>query len=390
MKCVVVHPRSGCWLALLSCALLSFSSGCKEKKTSGDPAGSNLAPGVVAATVVQQTVPIYVEYVGETEAKDTVDLRARVQGYLMEIRFQEGGLVKSNDLLFVIDPRPFEADLAKAKADLDNMLATLEKARTDVARLKPLVAEDAVPKQDLDNAEAAHKVAMASVAAVQSAVTNATLNLSWTRVCAPMDGIIGVRNYSAGNYVGSVDKAILATMSSVDPMRVTFFISEEDYLRYLEQHAQPQQNKEPHFELILANNAVYPHRGVFNFADRAVDIRTGTLKMRAEFPNPKGHLRPGQFGRIRMKVDELADAILVPQRAVIEVQGARTALVVSADNKVQQRAILASRRFENSFIVTSGLKPGERVIVEGLQKARPGMTVKPVAETAALPVVKER
>jgi membrane fusion protein (multidrug efflux system) len=334
---------------------------------------------VVAATVVQKTVPVYVEYVGETEAKETVDLRARVQGYLTEMRFQEGGLVRSNDLLFVIDPRPFEADLAKAKADLDNMLATLEKAQTDVARLKPLVAEDAVPKQDLDNAEAARKVALASVAAARAAATNAALNLSWTRIVAPMDGLIGARNYSVGNYVGSADKAILATMSSVDPMRVTFFISEEDYLKYLERHTQSKQAGDPHFELILANNAAYPHRGVFNFADRAVDVRTGTLKMRAEFPNPQGLLRPGQFGRIRMKIDELAGAILVPQRAVIEIQGAKTVLIVGADDKVQQRAITATRRFENSFIVTGGLKPGERVIVEGLQKARPGMTVRPVA-----------
>lgn len=368
-------------VALAAVALLA---GCKRQAA---PAPAPPPVAVVVAPVVQKAVPIFLEAVGQTEARETVEIRARVQGFLTKAAFKEGSLVKSNDLLFEIDPRPFQAALDQARAELDGSLASLEKAEADVSRLKPLVGSDAVPKQDFDNAEAARKVAAANVAQSQASLTNAALNLSFTEMRAPFDGMIGARNADVGSLVGTTDNSLLATVSTVDPMRVSYSASEADYLMWMRRYGATEAEREAkgatlEFSLILGDGSTYPHKGRFDFAERALDPRTGTLKVRVLFPNPDGLLRPGQFGRVRMKADEMPDALLVPQRAVTEIQNIKSVLVVGEDNKVQQRSVQLGERFENDFLVLGGVKAGERVIVEGLQKALPGAAVTPMDQPA--------
>lgn len=342
---------------------------------------------VVVTTIQPRSVPVFFEAVGQTEASETVDIRARVQGFLTQAHFKQGSLVKSNDLLFEIDSRPFQTALDQANAELAKALASLEKSRTDVARLKPLVQEDAVPRQDLDNAEASLKISEGNLAAVRAAVANAELNVGFTAMRAPFDGMVGGRNADVGNLVGTGDKSLLATISTVDPMRVSYTASEPDYLRYLSRYGRTETERKERsaaleFELTLADGSVFPHKGRFDFVERALDPRTGTIKMRALFPNPNGDLRPGQFIRIRAKLDDIPNALLVPQKAVTEIQSVKSVLVVAEGNVVHQRSVELGERFGNDILIQHGLKAGERVIVEGIQKARPGAKVNPSEQPA--------
>lgn len=340
-------------------------------------------PAVIAATVTQRTVPIFVERVGQTEAAATVEIRARVPGFLIEAPFKEGGLVKKDALLFRIDRKPYQAALDQARADLIKKEATRDRARANVARLKPLAEQKAIAQQELDDAEAAVKVAEGDVLGSQAAVTTAELNLSYTELRAPFDGIIGARKVDVGNFVGnSADTTLLATVSTIEPMRATFNVPESDYLRFQRRFMGRTEEREEHsarseFQLILSDGSLYPHKGKFDYADRALDTRTGTLKVVVYFPNPEGMLRPGQFGRIRSMPEEKPNAILVPQRAVVENQSLRYAMVIGEGNRVEQRPLKLADRVGDQYIVESGLKAGDRVIVEGIQKARPGMVVTP-------------
>src|SRR5215471_17976332 len=390
-------------------------------------------PSVIVTEVIQKTVPIYNEFVARTEAFQTVELRARVEGFLEQVLFQDGVMVKEGQVLCVIERRPYEAalqtakaQLSKAEADLTQAQeqagvlsaraelaqrqASLVKARQDVTRLRPLAHDRAVPQQDLDTAVAQEQVAVASVqaaeaalknaeiqqrvgvrqaqAAVESAkagITQAELNLSYTTIRAPMQGIIGFLAVSKGNLVGPGHNPVLATMSSVDPMRVTFGVSEEQYLHFfkLVSEAKSPEVSALAYELILTDDSVYPYKGKLAGIDRAVDPKTGTLKAQVSFPNPHTLLRPGQFGRVRVAAEEVANALLVPQTAVQEVQGVRTVLVVDRDNKAALRTLTTEGKYENYYIVAKGLAPGERVIVEGHQKVRPGMTVTPTSPPAS-------
>ena len=344
-------------------------------------------PKVTVATVRQQNVPIYFEAVGQTEATDNVEIRARVQGFLIEAPYKQGSPVKADDVLFRVDARPFQAALDQANAELTKTLASLEKAQADVSRLKPLVDEDAVPRQDFENAEASLKIAEGNVASMRAAVANAELNLSFTTMRAPFDGMIGGRNADVGSLVGTPDKSLLATISKVDPMRVGYTVSEADYLTFL--HAQGRADAEHklrgenlEFELTLGDGSAYPAKGRFDFVERALDPRTGTIKLRVLFSNPAGLLRPGQFVRLRTQTAELPDALLIPQRAVTELQSLKSVLVVGEGNVVQQRGIEVGDQSGNDVVVTHGLKAGERVIVDGLQKARAGAKVTPVESDA--------
>ena len=340
---------------------------------------------VVVARVDQRSVPLYFEAVGQTEASETVDIRARVQGFLTQAPFKQGSLVKSNDLLFQIDSRPFQAALDQANAELAKALASLEKSRADVSRLKPLVAEDAVPRQDLDNAEASLKIAEGNLSAVRAAVASAELNVSFTTLHAPFNGMVGGRLADVGNLVGTPDKSLLATISTVDPMRVSYTASETDYLRYVNRYGKREIDRKTRsaaleFELTLADGSVFPHKGRFDFVERALDSRTGTIKMRVLFPNPDGELRPGQFVRIRVKSEDIPDALLVPQKAVTEIQSIQSVFVVTDGNLVQQRSVELGDRVGNDRIIKHGLNAGERIIIEGAQKARAGIKVNPVEQ----------
>ncbi|SKA77146.1 membrane fusion protein, multidrug efflux system [Prosthecobacter debontii] len=373
----------------LSAAVLcsSLLPACKPKDSGPPPAPPPTA--VIVAKVTQQTVPIYVENVGQTEAAETVEIRARVDGFIIEAPFKEGSLVKKGDLLFKIDPRPYEAVVDQSKANVAKAEATQERARADLARLEPLVASSAISKQDRDTAATTVKVAEADLLAAKAALATAELNLGYATMVAPFDGMVGARQVDVGNYVsGSAQNALLATVSTTNPMRVSFNVAEQNYLRFQRRFMGDEEAKEQHsaqmeFELLLGDGSVYETKGHFEYADRALDPRTGTLKVVVSFANPEYLLRPGQFARVRAKTEEKPEALLVPQRAVSETQNLQMVLVVGEGNKVEQRPIKTDGRYQDQFVVTSGLKAGETVIVEGVQKARPGMQVNPQEEAEA-------
>ncbi|MCU0940217.1 MAG: efflux RND transporter periplasmic adaptor subunit [Burkholderiaceae bacterium] len=370
--------------------LAAALAGCDRGKEA-EPAKSAAAappPAVVVADVVQKTVPIYSEFVAQTDARETVEIRARVQAFLEAQHFTEGTIVKKNQLLFTLDKREFEAKLQQAKAQLAIAQARLGKAETDERRLKPLAERKAVPQQDYDNAAANLLAAQASVQAARADVDAAQLDLSYTTIRSPITGLIGKRLVAPGNLVGKGDATLLDTVSSIDPIRVNATISEAEYLRFFAQAKEQGKSSTP-LELILADGSIHPYKGKLVIVDRAVDQKTGTLTFSAEFPNADGRLRPGQFGRIRAVVETAKDALLIPRRAVQEVQGMQTVLVVGADNLVALRTIQPGESVGDLLIVRDGLKPGERVIVDGIQKARPGSKVNPTATAAGAPAASQ-
>lgn len=426
---ILLKPKLTASLAAtLTMAALLMSVGCKGKETSKVGAAAPV-PAVVIAEVSQRTVPIYSEFVGQTRAEETVELRARVEGVLEKIYFKEGSPVKKGDLLFTIDKRPFEAaqqsakailakaesdlaqsrqrtDVLKAQAELADSEAVLSKTDQDLARIRPLAAEKAVTELELDAAIAAQKSAKASVdakqanlsnieasvkytierataevSAAKARVTQADLDLSYCSIYSPLTGIIGFKQVDEGNLVGRGQATLLATVSASDPLLVDFNLGEIEFLKLTDPKTIGKRAGSLRFELILSDDSVHPHPGTFKVVDRTVDPATGTMKVEAVFPNPKSYLRPGQFARVRVAVAERENAILVPQRAIQELQGAKTVLVVDAQNKAAVRTITVSDRFENYLIVLDGLSAGERVIVEGMQKVRPGSEVKPTAAT---------
>jgi membrane fusion protein, multidrug efflux system len=377
------YRKLGQNLTLLWLALLFFLvAACSSQESATTPKGPPPVT-VIVTTVTPKTVPIYGEYVARTEARETVEIRARVGGFLEKVLFQEGSQVRAGQLLFVIDQRPYRAAWQEARGSLAQAQASLWKARQDVERLQPLVAEDAAPQVDLDNAKAAVKYSQASIDKANAAIAQAELNLKFSEIRSPITGIIGKEEVTRGNLV-TRDQTLLATLSSWDPMRVVFSISEPDYLLWAKKFGAgepfiPQQHVEP-FELILANNSLYPSRGRLSFVDRALNQTTGTLNVYVNFPNPNRLLRPGLFGRARVMLEERPNTLLVPQRAVQVMQGVQSVLVVGQENKVALRTVTLGERYKEFFIVKEGLNPGDRVVVEGLQTAIPGRQVTPTEQ----------
>ncbi len=370
-------------LMLRSIILVSFCLLLVTACGSSDQAGTQPKlppPTVLVAPVISQTVPIWGDYVARTEARQTVEIRSRVEGFLEKLLFREGSQVKAGQLLFVIDQRPYKTALQEARGSLAQAQASLGKAQKDVERLHPLVAEDAAPKVDLDNAESAVQYGRASIEKAKAAIARAELDLKFTEIRSPINGIIGKADVTVGNLV-SRDQTLLTTVSSWDPMRVVFSISEADYLRRAQMFQAgnpflPDQPAAP-FELVTADNAVYPFRGRLSFVDRTLNLTTGTLNVYVSFPNPNRLLRPGLFGRVRVVLEERPNTLVVPQRAVQVMQGVPSVLVVGNDDRVALRTVTLGERYQDFFIVTEGLKPGDRVVVEGLQRAIPGQKVTP-------------
>jgi membrane fusion protein (multidrug efflux system) len=333
-------------------------------------------PDVVVADVIQKDVPIYAEWVGTTEGNITAQIRARVQGYLQRRGYDEGTLVRAGDLLFMIDPRPYQAAFDQARGDLGRAQAVLTKAQQDVTRYTPLAAEKAISQEELDNAVQASRAAKAAVDSSRAMVEKAQLNLDWTQVKSPIDGIAGIAIAQIGDLVS--ENTLLTTVSQVDPIKVSFPISEQEYLRYADgielNNPKPREAK---LELILADGNVYPERGRASVANREVDVKTGTMLIVALFPNSRSLIRPGQYAKVRANTETRRGALLVPQRAVQELQGAYQVAVVGADNKVAMRTVKAGARVGDLWVINEGLKPGERIVVEGLQKVRDGATVNP-------------
>jgi membrane fusion protein (multidrug efflux system) len=310
-----------------------------------------------------------------------------VAGTLEKVFFREGSQVKAGQLLFAIDQRPYKAALQEARGTLAQAQASLGKAQKDVARLQPLVVEDAAPQVDLDNAESAVQYSRASIERARAAITKAELDLKFTEIRSPINGIIGKEEVTLGNLV-SRDQTLLTTVSSWEPMRAVFSISEADYLRRAQMFHEGNpfvsgQNAAP-FELIMADDAVYPFRGHLSFVDRALNLTTGTLNVYVSFPNPNRLLRPGLFGRVRVVLEDRPNTLLLPQRAVQIMQGVQSVLVVGNDDKVALRTVTLGERYQDFFIVTEGLKHGDRVVVDGLQRAIPGQRVTPTIQPFSL------
>jgi membrane fusion protein (multidrug efflux system) len=361
-------------LPLLLVATL-FCAACDKPEPAPPP-----PPEVAVGPVVQQDVPIYNEMVGQTFGVEDVEIRARVEGYVERVPYTEGSVVHKGELLYVIDPKPFEAGVAGAKGDLATWQARLDKAKNDVARYTPLAAKQAVSQQELDNATAAQQAATAQVEAARAAVDKATLDLSYTRILSPVDGLAGTSKVKTGALVGRGENTLLTTVSTINPILFRAGIAEADYLRLrqqLQKSGATADLKSVPIDLILADGNTYAHKGNIELAERAVDASTGTLMIQFRFPNPDGLLRPGQYGRARFVVEQLTGAMLVPQRAVQEVQGTYSVAVVSGDGTVAFHNVKVGPKTDAQWVINEGVKPGDRVVVEGLQRVKDGMKVTP-------------
>ncbi|MFN0066054.1 MAG: efflux RND transporter periplasmic adaptor subunit [Limisphaerales bacterium] len=354
---------------------------CREEAPAPPP-----PPAVVVLAVAATNVPIHTEIIGQLDSPQNVEVRARVVAFVEKILFIEGTEVREGDPLFQLDRRPFEEALAAAQGVLGQAEAALKKFETDVGRLEPLAAKKAIPQQDLDNARASVDAGRASLRSAQAGVDAAQIDLGYCQVAAPVSGLIGAKQVSVGELVGKGEPTLLATISTLDPIWFYCAVSEVDYLKAEAQaRATGKRVADLPATLILADGSVHPEGGRFVFIDRAVDVKTGTLRVRAEFPNPEKILRPGMFARIKVNLGTRADSLLVPERAVAELQGRRFVWVIGESNTATQRAVEIGEALDGRLLVTAGLKAGERIVVEGLQKVREGAAVQPMtaAEMAA-------
>ena len=370
-------------LALTLGVIACLSAACGEKAQQAAPP----PPEVLVTEVVQKDVPIHSEWIGTTVGYVNAEIRARVQGYLLKQNYTQGAVVHAGDPLFTIDARPYQSALQAAKGQLGIAEAQQTKTEQDVARYTPLAKEGAISQQELDNAVQANRAARAQVGARRADVAQAKLNLDWTAINSPIDGIAGLAQAQVGDLIQP--STLMTTVSQLDPIQVNFPISEQEYLKFaalIEGISKGQRIKDQRsIELILADGSVFPQPGKVALANRQVDVRTGTITIVSYFPNPGNILRPGQFAKVRAVTDISKGALLVPQRAVLEQQGQYLVAVVGADNKVDIHPVKVGERIGKDWIVTEGLKPGERVVVEGLQKVRAGITVNPKPFTASAP-----
>jgi membrane fusion protein (multidrug efflux system) len=329
-------------------------------------------------------VPVGAVLTGTTKGDVDVQIQARVGGFLKSIDYQEGTEVKKGQLLFTIDDQPYRAKLAEAKGELARAESGLAKATLDVRRYTPLAAQRAVPQADLDNAVAQQRSAKAQVDAARANVQNAALDLGYTRIYSPIAGLAGQAQSKVGDLVGKPSPTLLTTVSTIDPIRVAVNLPEALYLKYQEQAAKvgtaEHPEERPGAELVLGDGSTFPERGKLVFVDRAVDPATGTLRADLAFPNPRQILRPGLYAKVMYREELRRGALLVPQRAVQELQGQYSVVVVNAEGKAESRKVKVGPRIGNEWVLDEGVKPGEKVVVEGALKVRDGMPVKAVAQ----------
>jgi len=349
--------------------------GCAKKE---GPAA--LAPEVEVTPVTQQDVPLYTECIATLDGYVNAQIQPQVSGYLMKQNYREGTFVHKGDLLFEVDPRPFEAALQQTKGQLAQAEAQLGKTKLDVARDTPLARESAIPQAQLDNDVQAYEAAQAMVAAAKAQVDQADLNLGFTRVRSLIDGVAGLAKGQIGDLVGPT--TVLTTVSQVEPIKAYFAISEQQYMKFADRisavaEGRRRGGEEKILELVLSDGSVYPRRGLVVLADRQVDVKTGTIRMVGAFENPGGILRPGMFGRVRAVTGVAKAALLVPQRSVVEAQGSYSVVVVDSNNQASIRPVKMGERVGQMWVITDGIKAGEQVIAEGMQKAREGVTVRP-------------
>lgn len=369
---------------LLATTAMLFSCKSEVKQEKG-------IPEFKVMEIKGKKVPVYLQMVGQAAGIPTVDIRARVAGYLQNWSFKEGSLVRKGQVLFTIEPDEYKNNVDFAKADLDNKSAAWEKAKLDVARLKPLLSTKAISQNDYDVAVTTEQQTRAAVASSKANLDQAQLNLSYTTITSPIDGMIGKCDVNPGNLVGKGEATLLTTVSGVNPIYVYFQMNETDYLkimRYIEKHPEYKgQQFDFKIYLTLSDKEGYKSPGKIDFIDRQVNAATGTIAMRGVFPNEEGILKPGSFATVNLMLMEYEDGIVVPQSATTLIQGKVFAFVVSTDNKVTRVPIVLGRSIGNNFSVNSGLKPGDRIMLEGFQKFQEGMQINPqmVQDTIVVP-----
>jgi membrane fusion protein (multidrug efflux system) len=355
---------------MLACALAMAS--CGREHEAEVPAVE-----VLVTEVIQRDVPVYGEWVGTLDGFINAQIRAKVQGYLLSKPYQEGSLVKEGEVLFQLDPRQYRAALDQAKADLAQAQAILIRGEQNVARYRPLVAKGAVSQKELDDAIQTTEASRAAVDAARAGVENAKLNLEWTTVRSPITGIAGIAQAQIGDLIAPT--TLMTTVSQLDPVKVYFPVSEQEYLALAERAsaASDQPRGKVPLELILADGSRYEHPGKVTAVNREVAVQTGSLQVQAVFPNPDNRLRPGGYARIRATTDLRPNAAVVPQRAVQEVQGNYQVAVVGKDDTVEIRSVEVGPKSGGEWVLEQGVRPGERVVTEGVQKVRNGTKVAP-------------
>ena len=377
MKCKTI-------VLIISLSFFLFACSSEEKEQAPPP-----PPEVSIIETKAQDVPLYLEFVGQTAGLKDIAIRARVEGFLEGIHFQEGSTVKKGQLLYTLESQPFEEKVAARMSGVAEVKTMLAKTKGDLDRIRPLAKSNAVSKSDLDAAVAAYEATLSSLEAAKAILRAAEIELSYTKIKSPLDGIIGRTQAKVGDFVGKdPNPVILNTVSQVDTILVSFFITETQYLaiaRSLAEALSKEHDKlEADFELILIDGSVFEHKGRPDFVDREVDSATGAILVQASFPNPEQILRPGQFAKVRIKARVAKDAILIPQRCVMEIQGLHNVFVVNAENTIETRDIKVGPKVGSFWLITEGLKPGEKVVFEGLQKVKDGTAVKPVVADVKL------
>jgi membrane fusion protein, multidrug efflux system len=373
----MARPGQG-WISGMLVALAVLSAACGKKEEAPPPP----PPTVEVAPVVQKDVPVYGEWIGSTDGFVNAQIRPQIEGYVLRRNYQEGYFVKAGQALFDIDPRQFQATYDQARGTLAQNEATLANAKTTAARYRPLAAEKAISQQELDDAETRERTAQANVESARATLEKAKLDLDWTKVTSPIGGIAGVAVSQVGDLVNH--QVVMTTVSQVDPIKVYFNPSEQEYLYWVAKHGPVQKTLQDgrnlemgNLELILSDGSVFPHRGKPFLVGREVDVKTGTIQLAGAFPNPENLLRPGQYAKVRVAVDLRKGALLVPQRAVSELQGSHQIAVVGPDNKVTIKVVKVGPIDGSMLVIEEGLQPGDRVVVEGLQRVKSGMTVVP-------------
>ncbi|MAE08408.1 MAG: efflux transporter periplasmic adaptor subunit [Bacteroidetes bacterium] len=376
----IILKKFSCIIMIL---LIIFSCG-KKKPQAYTPLE------IPVVKVIQQDIPIYQDFIGQIYGQFDIPIRARVSGFLDAIHFQEGYWVKKGQLLYTIDPQPLEANLAGEMSRLAEKKTELAKAESDLGRIVPLAKINAVSKSDLDATQAQYNAAKANVKAVESSVRIANINLSYCWIKSPISGLIGKTQAKVGEFVGQdPNPVILNTVSTIDTVHVEFYLVEADYLglarKFIESSRQKEDadyiereaTRDSELTLILSDGSIFNHKGHVNFIDRQVNPETGSLLIQTSFPNPDQLLRPGQYAKVRAKMDVLKDAIMIPQRCVMELQGTHSVYIVNDSSIVKSRQIVTGSKYEDYWIINKGLKANDKVVINALQKVAPGMPVIP-------------
>ena len=368
--------KTNCHLFLL--LFLVITTSCKEKQIKTQPLQK-----INVYEVNSKTVPIYEVFVGQVFGQKDIPIRARVEGFLEGINFIEGSNVKKGDLLYTIDPDPFREAVVAKQSMVAQANTIVTQKESDLKRVKPLAEIDALSKRELDMAQAQRDASISSLEAANADLKIALINLSYTKIASPIDGIIGRTLAREGEFVGkNPNPVILNTVSDINTIRVQFFLSENEYLKiakeYSKNSSQQEREKKSDIQLILSDGSLFEERGEIDFIDRNIDTSTGTILVQATFQNPDKIIRPGQFARVKIKVKDVKGALIVPQKCLIELQGQYSVLVVNEQNKVEAIQVEVGEKIPGFVIVKSGLKNGDRIVLEGLQKARPGNEIIPV------------